>query len=175
MNPPEWEEAKRRLQRHQDLNHQSVPKSIIKNASETGDDCHKYRRYSRYTVDEPQNIQLGVGVRRQEPGSEPHGFPSDVDRCSGASLKDRVNLIVQQRHPSGFLSQVRNQLTDGQIFLNLQLTYSIALSCSGSASQRPKKLCRPERRWFAAGTPSPEAQSERTYEAKMLSPLSFAN
>lgn len=116
MNPPEWEEAKRRLQRHQDLNHQRVPKSIIKNALETGDDWCKYRRYSRYTVDEPQNIQLGVGVGRQGPGSDPDGFPFDVDRCSSASLKDRVNLILQQRHPAGFLSQVRNQLTDDHRF-----------------------------------------------------------
>lgn len=131
MNPPEWEEAKRRLQRHQDLNHHSVPKSIIKNESETGDDWHRYRPYSRNTVDEPQNIQLGVGVGCQGPGSDPDGFPSDVDRCSGASLKDRVNRILQQRHPAGFLSQVRNQLTDDhRFFFTFFFTaYSIALSC----------------------------------------------
>lgn len=34
----------------------------------------------------------------------------ELDRCSGPTLKDRVNAILQQRQPNSFLSKVSNRL-----------------------------------------------------------------
>lgn len=34
------------------------------------------------------------------------------ETCNGATLKDRVNVILQQRHPVGFLSKVSNRFID---------------------------------------------------------------
>lgn len=40
------------------------------------------------------------------------GFSVGSDQSNSSSLRDRVHRILQQRHPAGFLSQVRLQLTD---------------------------------------------------------------
>lgn len=41
-------------------------------------------------------------------------FPSNKhsDTCNSASLKDRVKVILQQRHPVSFLSKVSNRFND---------------------------------------------------------------
>lgn len=40
------------------------------------------------------------------------GFHAGFDQSSSSSLRDKVHRILQQRHPAGFFSQVRFQLTD---------------------------------------------------------------
>lgn len=40
------------------------------------------------------------------------GFHAGFDPSDSLSLRDKVHRILQQRHPAGFLSQVRFQLTD---------------------------------------------------------------
>lgn len=174
MNPLEWEDAIRRLQRIQDPNHPTIDNSTMENASRIDNDRHTYCQYSRYTDDEPQNRLLGANLGSEELGPPSHNFcmkesevedpdgesfemdkedpeltrkrkelreieeqimckkvaialktvkpfvetspafPSNnhSDTCNGATLKDRVNVILQQRHPVSFLSKVSNRFTD---------------------------------------------------------------
>ncbi|XP_038570383.1 zinc finger protein 318-like isoform X1 [Micropterus salmoides] len=170
MNPLDWEDAFRTLQRRLDPNHQSGFNNRMETASEAINDWDTYCQYSRYTVDEPQSSTgVNVGWKGLSPSSQnlyineseaedPDGEPLQMDEgdpeltrkrkelreieeriihkkvaialkkvepfvketpsgfssneqsaaCKGATLKDRVNVILLQRHPVSFLSKVRS-------------------------------------------------------------------
>ncbi|XP_056229039.1 uncharacterized protein LOC130167094 isoform X1 [Seriola aureovittata] len=168
MNPLDWEDAFRRLQRHLGPNNSFVNNSMG-NALKTNIDYDTYCEYSRHTVDEPQN-SMGVNLGWEELSSstlnfyskepeveDPDGEPLEIDeedselvrkrkelreieeriilkkaaialktveplvkkttppglschehsaKCKGETLRDRVNLILQQRHSLNFFSKV---------------------------------------------------------------------
>ncbi len=181
MNPLDWEDAVRRLQRSLDPN----PSMEIVSGADNG--WASYCQYSRHRVDEPQSsMRVTVGSKGHSPPShnfylkgsgveDSDGEPLEMDEedpeltrkrkelreieeqilwkkvsialkksepfvtekappdfscnepsatCKDATLKDRVNFILQQRHPVSFLSKVSNRLID-QIANQLLKTISL--------------------------------------------------
>lgn len=61
--------------------------------------------------------RVAIALKQAKPLVESlsSGLPVGFGQSSSASLRDRVHRILQQRHPAGFLSQVRFQLTDPSI------------------------------------------------------------
>lgn len=59
--------------------------------------------------------KVAIALRQTKPPvveSQSSGFHAGFDQSKGSSLRERVHRILQQRHPAGFLSQVRFQLPD---------------------------------------------------------------
>lgn len=58
--------------------------------------------------------KVAIALKQARPlvESVSSGLPAGSDQSSSWSLRDRVHRILLQRHPAGFLSQVRLQLAD---------------------------------------------------------------
>lgn len=58
--------------------------------------------------------KVAIGLRRAKPLVESlsSGFRATIDHRNSSSLRDRVHQILQQRHPAGFLLQVRFRLPE---------------------------------------------------------------
>lgn len=56
--------------------------------------------------------KVSIALKHAKPLSLSSGFHAGFDQSSSSSLRDKVHRILQQRHPAGFFSQVRFQLTD---------------------------------------------------------------
>ncbi|XP_019939234.2 zinc finger protein 318-like [Paralichthys olivaceus] len=127
MDPHQWGGDLRRLQKHLDQSDSDVRDSM-RNTSRPDDGCG----YSRYTADDAHNSNRGsvaeemndeelvrkcdelreiqqkiilkkaaLALKTLEPG-----FSSDAETRNGESLRDRVNLILQQRHSLGVLPKI---------------------------------------------------------------------
>ncbi|XP_047200514.1 uncharacterized protein LOC118125290 isoform X2 [Hippoglossus stenolepis] len=122
MDPLQWGDALRGLQKHLDPSDGDVSNSM-RNTSRTYNGCDTYCEYSRYPADEAHNrsrvnmakekndeelarkceelreIQqkiilkkAAIALKTLEPG-----LSSDAETSNGESLRDRVNFILQQR------------------------------------------------------------------------------
>lgn len=71
--------------------------------------------------------KASIALKTVEPfvkNTTPPDFYNQSATCKDASLKDRVNVILQQRHPPSFFSKVSNSLRD-QMINYLQFTLRI--------------------------------------------------
>ncbi|KAM7393609.1 hypothetical protein PAMP_020467 [Pampus punctatissimus] len=131
MNPLEWEDGPRRLPRNLDTNHQSGVNNSTGSTSTTRDTYCEYssppsRNFSEVEDEEDAELtrkrkqlreieerimckKVAIALKTVEPivkkASPSYSCNDQSATCKDASLRDRVNAILQQRHSLIFLTK----------------------------------------------------------------------